>query len=142
MSTPLDAKRNSKAWLAKGMLGITVLFATVGSACTTTEVPEAQGAQLPDELASTEHVQTYGVIEDDLEAYPWTGQRYEDPRFAAELDNSPLSGDGHKSMFGEDGGASSSVKMSKASKRSDKSKAKSKNGKSASSRKKKGSKSR
>lgn len=89
------------------------------SGCTSTPVPEPTEQMLPDELASTEHVHTYGVIEDDGEAYPWTGERYEDPRFAAELDNSPLSGvDDYKPLFGADTDQkSSSVKMTKASKK-------------------------
>jgi|GEM_PF-3677918 len=58
--------------------------------CTTTsEVPEAQQNVLPDEYTKEENTHTYGVIEDDLEAYQWTGGRYDDPRFAEELDNSP-----------------------------------------------------
>ena len=91
---------------------------TIGSmSCTTTSVPEASEQQLPEELATTEHVQTYGVIENDLEAYPWTGERYEDPLFAAELDNSPLTGEGdYKPMLGAEK-KTSSVKMTKASKK-------------------------
>lgn len=99
-----------------------VSAAAFGSAaCTTTQVPEATEQQLPDELATTDHVHTYGVIEDDLEAYPWTGERYEDPRFAAELDNSPLNGeDDYKPLFADDT-KKSSVKMTKASKKKSKS---------------------
>jgi hypothetical protein len=80
-------------------------------------VPEASEQQLPDELATTEHVQTYGVIENDLEAYPWTGERYEDPLFAAELDNSPIAGEGDdRPLLGAEK-KKSSMKMTKASKK-------------------------
>jgi hypothetical protein len=110
--------RNSITTLLIAMAGLGVL------SCTTTAVPEASSSRLPDELATTDHVQTYGVIEDDLEAYPWTGQRYEDNRFAVELDNSPTSAtQDYKPLFSEPR-QKMPLKMTKASKKSSLTKAK------------------
>jgi hypothetical protein len=55
-------------------------------ACTTTKPAENQ---LPEEYLETSESPAFGTIEDESEAYPWTSKQYEDPRFAAQLDNSP-----------------------------------------------------
>ena len=62
------------------------LFLLGLSACTSTTPAEPE---LPEEYLETSEAPAFGIIEEEGQSYQWTDRRYEDPRFAAQLDNSP-----------------------------------------------------
>ena len=64
-------------------------LAAVSTACTSTAA-RTDGVEEPLDPSLTEDPQIFGTIDEDYANYQWTGKEYEDKRFAAELDNSPL----------------------------------------------------
>jgi hypothetical protein len=70
----------------KIVAGFLTLLCLTAAACTS--APKREPV-IPEEYLETSTAPAFGSIEDESEAYQWTGKKYDDPRFAAELDNAP-----------------------------------------------------